>query len=57
LLLLAKDTRAVDAGVPLRDVQLAARHADPRTTTIYGRRREYFDRYAAYVVVAFVVGG
>ena len=25
---------ALDAGVPLRDVQLAARHADPRTTTI-----------------------
>src|ERR687892_739394 len=26
---------ALDAGVPLRDVQIAARHADPRTTTIY----------------------
>jgi hypothetical protein len=26
-------TAAVDAGVPLRDVQIAARHADPRTTT------------------------
>ena len=25
---------AVDAGVPLRDVQIAARHADRRTTTI-----------------------
>jgi len=45
---------ALDAGVPLRDVQLAARHADPRTTTIYDRRRENFDRHAAYVVVAFV---
>src|SRR4029453_11447023 len=29
---------ALDAGVPLRDVQIAARHADPRTTTIYDRR-------------------
>ena len=48
---------ALDAGVPLRDVQLAARHADPRTTTIYGRRRQNFDRHAAYVVVAFVVSG
>ena len=47
---------ALDAGVPLRDVQLAARHADPRTTTIYDRRREKFDRHAAYVVVAFVAG-
>jgi hypothetical protein len=28
---------ALDAGVPLRDVQLASRHADPRTTTIYDR--------------------
>jgi hypothetical protein len=44
-------------GVPLRDVQLAARHADPRTTTIYDRRRQNFDRHAAYVVVAFVAGG
>jgi hypothetical protein len=26
---------ALDAGVPLRDVQIAARHANPRTTTIY----------------------
>jgi site-specific recombinase XerD len=48
---------ALDAGVPLRDVQIAARHADPRTTTIYDRRREDFDRHAAYVVVAFVAGG
>ena len=28
-------TAALDAGVPLRDVQIAARHADPRTTTGY----------------------
>lgn len=47
---------ALDAGVPLRDVQLAARHADPRTTTIYDRRRANFDRHAAYVVVAFIAG-
>ena len=46
-----------DAGVDLGDVQIAARHADPRTTTIYDRRRENFDRHAAYVVVAFVAGG
>jgi site-specific recombinase XerD len=48
---------ALDAGVPLRDVQIAARHADPRTTTVYDRRRENYDRHAAYVVVAFVTGG
>ena len=32
-------TAALDAGVPLRDVQIAARHADPRTTTRYDRAR------------------
>jgi hypothetical protein len=37
-------------------VQLAARHADPRTTRIYDHRRQNFDRHAAYVV-AFVAGG
>ena len=48
---------ALDAGVPLREVQIAARHADPRTTTVYDRRRQDLDRHAAYVVVAFVAGG
>ncbi len=48
---------AADAGVPMRDVQLAARHAVPRTTTIQDRRRQDFDRHAAYVVVAFVASG
>lgn len=45
---------ASPAGVNL---QIAARHADPRTTTIYDRRRQSFDHHAAYVVVAFVAGG
>ena len=48
---------AVEAGVPLREVQIAARHADPRTTTVYHHRRQSFDHHAAYVVVAFVAGG
>jgi integrase/recombinase XerD len=48
---------ALDAGVPLRGVQIAARHADPRTTTVYDHRRQNFDKHAAYVVVAFVAGG
>ncbi len=48
---------ALDAGVALRDVQIAARHADPRTTTIYDRRRVNFDHHAAYIVSAFVTGG
>lgn len=37
--------------------RIAARHADPRTTTVYDHRRQSFDRHAAYVVVAFVAGG
>jgi site-specific recombinase XerD len=48
---------ALDHGVPLRDVQLAARHADPRTTTVYDRRRQNLDRHAAYAVVAFITSG
>ena len=28
-------TNALDAGVPLRDAQILARHADPRTTEHY----------------------
>ncbi|MCU0310679.1 MAG: tyrosine-type recombinase/integrase [Acidimicrobiales bacterium] len=47
----------LDAGVPLRDMQIAARHADPRTTTIYDHRRQNLDRHAAYIVAAFVTGG
>ena len=48
---------ALDAGVPLRKVQVAARQADPRTTTVSDHRRQNFDKHAAYVVVAFVAGG
>ena len=49
---------ALDAGVPLHAMYRSPPvHADPRTTTIYDRRRENFDRHAAYVVVAFVAGG
>jgi integrase len=33
-------TAALDAGVPLRDVQEAASHADPRTTRRYDKSRE-----------------
>jgi len=50
-------TAALDAGVPLRDVQIAARHADPRTTTRSDRARNNLDRHASYIVTAFVAGG
>jgi hypothetical protein len=45
-----------DAGVALRDVQVAARHADPRTTTRYDRARNNLDRHASYIVTAFIAG-
>jgi integrase/recombinase XerD len=47
-------TAALDAGVPLRDVQEAASHADPRTTMRYDRARTSLDRHATYIVAAFV---
>jgi len=37
-------TAALDAGVPLRDVQEAASHADPRTTMRYDRSRPRLPR-------------
>jgi integrase len=49
-------TAALDAGVPLRDVQEAASHADPRTTMRYDRGRVSLDRHATYVVAAFLAG-
>jgi hypothetical protein len=46
-----------EAALNTAEMKLIACDADPRTTTIYDRRRENFDRHAAYVVVAFVTGG
>lgn len=45
---------ALDAGVPLRDVQIGARHADPRTTARYDRARFQLDRHAVHTVSAFL---
>jgi len=49
-------TAALDAGVPLRDVQEAASHANPRTTMRYDRARRSLDRHATYIVAAYVAG-
>jgi integrase/recombinase XerD len=38
-------TAMPDAGVDLRDVRIAARHADPRTTMRYDRARNILDRH------------
>ena len=42
-------TTMLDAGVDLRDVQIAARHADPRTTMRYDRARKNLDRHPNYI--------
>jgi hypothetical protein len=47
---------ALDAGVPLRDVQEAASHADPRATLRYDRARVSLDRHATYIVATFLAG-
>jgi integrase len=49
-------TASFNSGVPLRDVQEAASHADPRTTMRYDRARASLDRHATYIVAAFVAG-
>lgn len=45
-------TAALDAGLPLRDAQRYARHADPRTTTIYDDNRLDLAGKAAATVAA-----
>jgi site-specific recombinase XerD len=52
----ASITAVLDAGVPLRDVQEAASHADPRTTMRYDRARTSLDRHATYIVATYVAG-
>ena len=49
-------TNALDAGVPLRDAQILARHADPRTTEHYDRARGNLDRHAVHFLTAYVAG-
>lgn len=52
----ASITAALDAGLPLRDVQEAASHADPRTTMRYDRARVSLDRHTTYIVAAYLAG-
>jgi integrase/recombinase XerD len=47
-------TTMLDAGVSLRDVQIAARHADPRTTMRYDRARKNLDRHPNYILAAYM---
>ena len=47
-------TGALDAGVELRDAQVFARHADPRTTAHYDRRSFDLDRHAVHAVARWM---
>ena len=50
-------TTMLDAGVSLRDVQIAAWHADPRTTMRYDRARKNLDRHPNYILAAYMASG
>jgi integrase/recombinase XerD len=44
----------LDAGVDSRDVQIAARHADPRTTMRHTGPRQNLDRHPNYILAAYM---
>ena len=46
-----------DAGVDLRDVHIAARHADPRTTMRYDCARKNLDRHPNYILASYMASG
>jgi integrase/recombinase XerD len=50
-------TTMLDVGVDLRDVQIAGRHADPRTTMRYDRARKHLDRHPNYILAAYMASG
>jgi integrase/recombinase XerD len=50
-------TTMLDAGADLRDVQIAARHTDPRTTMRYDRARTNLDRHPNYILAAYMASG
>lgn len=44
-------------GVALRDIQIAAHHADPGTTMRYERARNNLDRHPDFILAAYVASG
>jgi integrase/recombinase XerD len=49
-------TNALDAGVPLRDAQILARHADPRATEHYDRACGNLDSDGVHFLTAYIAG-
>jgi integrase/recombinase XerD len=49
-------TNMLDAGVPIRDVQIGAGHSDPRVTMKYDRARANLDRSGNYVLASYLAG-
>jgi integrase/recombinase XerD len=49
-------TTGLVAGISIRDMQYAMRHADPRTTVRYDMAKANLDRHAAHAVVAYLAG-
>jgi len=50
-------TTMLDAGVDLRDVQIAARHADPHPTMHYDRARQSPGQHPDYILAASMASG
>ncbi len=49
-------TAGLVSGVPMRDMQIAMRHADPRTTGLYDMAKNNKDRHASHRVASFLAG-
>jgi integrase/recombinase XerD len=49
-------TSGLVSGVPMRDMQIAMRHADPRTTGLYDMAKNNRDRHASHRVASFLAG-
>ncbi len=50
-------TTMLDAGVDLRDVSIAAHHADPRTTMRSDRAAKNLDRHPNHILAAYKASG
>jgi integrase/recombinase XerD len=49
-------TAGLVSGAPMRDMQIAMRHADPRSTGLYDMARTNKDRHASHRVASFLAG-